>query len=173
MNSDPDEGRNIPPPRGRPVGKNDSTKRYRRTAQEISSDKIRVAQMRLDALREMEEKRIANKKPRTRPSRQSQAVVEESELPRAPKKVVIRGESPPTPVNRKHALYGSWFTRRYWFINKQCLQQNTRCYNKNISARTYSRKCLPIVIGQGRQKIHSCIASQQFGIAEGESAIWP
>ena len=96
---------------------NDSTKRYRRTAQEISDDKIRVAQMRVDALREMEEKRVATRKSRVRPSmpRQSQAtnVVEESEL-RAPKKVVIRDESPPTPrpsANRKQALYDSWFTR--------------------------------------------------------------
>ena len=103
------------PQRGRPQGKPDSTKRYRRTAQDISDDKIRVAQMRLDALREMEEKRIANNKHRSRPSvpRQSQAVVEESELPMAPKKVVIRDESPPTPVSRKQALYDSWFTRRY------------------------------------------------------------
>ena len=115
MNSDSEEDQNVPlPQRGRPSGKNDSAKRYRRTTQEISDDKIRVAQMRLDALREMEEKRIANKKSRTRPSvpRQGQAAVEESELHRAPK-VLIRDESPPPrpPVNRKQALYDSWFTQ--------------------------------------------------------------
>ena len=32
------------PARGRPVGKTDSTKRYRRTAAEISADKIQIAQ---------------------------------------------------------------------------------------------------------------------------------
>ena len=42
--------------RGRPVGKSDSSKRFRRIAQEISDDKIRIAQMRLDALRETEER---------------------------------------------------------------------------------------------------------------------
>ena len=119
MNSDSDEDQNATPPqKGRPQGKVDSTKRYRRTAQEISDDKIRVAQLRLDALREMEEKRIANKKSRSRPSvpRQSQAKVEESELPKAPKKVVIRDESPPTPrpvINKRQALYDSWFVTRY------------------------------------------------------------
>ena len=50
--------------RGRPAGKTDSTKRFRRTAQEISDDKVRIAQMRLDALRESEERKLANKKTR-------------------------------------------------------------------------------------------------------------
>ena len=52
---------NAPPPqikRGRPVGKTDSTQRTRRTAQEISDDKIRIAQMKLDALKETEEKSL-------------------------------------------------------------------------------------------------------------------
>ena len=40
--------------RGRPPGKSDSTQRSRRTAQEISDDKIRIAQMKLDAVREAE-----------------------------------------------------------------------------------------------------------------------
>ena len=51
---------NAPPSeikRGRPVGKTDSTQRTRRTAQEISDDKIRIAQMKLDALREAEERK--------------------------------------------------------------------------------------------------------------------
>ena len=46
----------IPVKRGRPQGKTDSTQRTRRTAQEISDDKIRIAQMKLDALKEAEEK---------------------------------------------------------------------------------------------------------------------
>ena len=77
MNSDSEDDQNVVttetlPQKGRPTGKNDSTKRYRRTAQEISDDKIRVAQMRVDALREMEEKRVANRKTRSRPSRPRQ-----------------------------------------------------------------------------------------------------
>ena len=48
--------------RGKPAGKADQKPRYRRTAQEISDDKIRIAQMRLDALRETEEKRLSSKK---------------------------------------------------------------------------------------------------------------
>ena len=43
-----------PPPqtkRGRPTGKADSTQRTRRTSQEISDDKLRIAQMRLDVFR--------------------------------------------------------------------------------------------------------------------------
>ena len=49
------------PARGRPVGKADSTKRYRRTAAEISADKIQIAQMRLDALKINEEQKLAVK----------------------------------------------------------------------------------------------------------------
>ena len=47
--------------RGRPVGKTDSTQRTRRTAQEISDDKIRIAQMKLDALKDTEERKLAAK----------------------------------------------------------------------------------------------------------------
>ena len=45
----------LPAKRGRPQGKTDSTQRTRRTAQEISDDKIRIAQMKLDALKDAEE----------------------------------------------------------------------------------------------------------------------
>ena len=98
--------------RGRPAGKSDSTKRFRRTAQEISDDKIRIVQMRLDALRETEERKLVNKK--SRPSR-AKAVVEEAAIAKAPKKEVIRDESPPSPKrlplgSRRQALYDSWFT---------------------------------------------------------------
>ena len=54
----------LPVKRGRPQGKGDSTQRTRRTAQEISDDKIRIAHMKLDALKETEEKKLANKKVR-------------------------------------------------------------------------------------------------------------
>ena len=56
--------------RGRPAEKADQKPRYRRTAQEISDDKIRIAQMRLDALRETEEQRLASKKLEGREKRQ-------------------------------------------------------------------------------------------------------
>ena len=45
--------------RGRPVGKVDTSQRYRRTAQEISNDKISVAQMKLDALKDKEALKLA------------------------------------------------------------------------------------------------------------------
>ena len=97
--------------RGRPAGKADSTKRYRRTAQDISDDKLRIAQLRLDALRESEERKLSNKKSRSKPSR-AKAVVEETGIPKAPKKVVFRDESPSPKLpigNRRQALYDSWF----------------------------------------------------------------
>ena len=47
--------------RGRPVGKVDSTKRHRRTAQEISNDKISVASMKLESLKEREALHLLNK----------------------------------------------------------------------------------------------------------------
>ena len=66
--------------RGRPVGKTDSTQRTRRTAQEISDDKIRIAQMKLDALKETEEKSL-QQKTRARPEKskvtQPKAIVQE------------------------------------------------------------------------------------------------
>ena len=96
--------------RGRPVGKTDQKPRYRRTAQEISDDKIKIAQMKLDALREAEETRLANKKTRRAP--RAKAAIQESALPPAPKPVV-REESPQpkrTPIgSRRQALYDSWF----------------------------------------------------------------
>ena len=62
----------IPAPqikRGRPAGKTDSAQRTRRTAQEASDDKIRVAQMKLDALREAEERKLEARKSRPRPEK--------------------------------------------------------------------------------------------------------
>ena len=102
----------IPVKRGRPQGKGDSTQRTRRTAQEISDDKVRVAQMKLDALKETEEKKLANKK--VRAPRAPRATVAESALPKAPKKQeVIRDESPMTPPRARGNItqqrYDSWF----------------------------------------------------------------
>ena len=98
--------------KGRPAGKTESTKRTRRTAQEISDDKIRIVQMRLDALRETEERKLVNKKSHSKPSRAKPAV-EETAIPKAPKKVVMRDESPPSPKlpigQRRQSLYDSWF----------------------------------------------------------------
>ena len=123
--------REVPKFRGRPVGKPDTTQRYRRTAQEISDDKIKVVQMKLDAMKEAEALKMSNKKPR-RPLRDTAASISKrvSEEPLAakrgrdaePKKVSLsssiasmaRGEdsSPSTrrPTQFRHqSLYDSWF----------------------------------------------------------------
>ena len=101
-----------PPPqdvkRGRPVGKTDQKPRYRRTAQEISDDKVKIAQMKLDALKEAEEARLANKKTRRAP--RAKAAIQESALPPAPKPVVREEEPKHNPIgSRRQALYDSWF----------------------------------------------------------------
>ena len=48
--------------KGRPTGRPDSSQRKRRTAQEISNDKVMVAQMKLDNLKEAEANKLANKR---------------------------------------------------------------------------------------------------------------
>ena len=70
--------------RGRPAGKADSTQRTRRTAQEISDDKIRVAQMKLDALREAEERKLEARKTRPRPEKAAKPkpIVQEIAMPK-------------------------------------------------------------------------------------------
>ena len=124
METPPDHEREKP--RGRPVGKPDSTKRYRRTAQEISDDKIKVVQMKLDAMKESEALKLANKKSR----RPNKIVTEESlasGLETTPKKVPLpsqyksrphtsqreREDSSPSPRRttqfRRQSLYDSWF----------------------------------------------------------------
>ena len=100
------------PRRGRPSGQTDAGKRYRRTAAEISEDKIRVAEMRLQALRETEERKLSNKKPRTKRPR---APVEEVPVKeRVRQKEAARDSSPESPPARsfgwsKEELYASWF----------------------------------------------------------------
>ena len=120
-------------PRGRPVGKPDTTQRYRRTAQEISDDKIKVVQMKLDAMKEAEALKMSNKKPR-RPLRDTAASISKrvSEEPLAakrgrdtePMKVSLSSsrvdeDSSPSPsisregrrppAHRRQSLYDSWF----------------------------------------------------------------
>ena len=100
--------------RGRPVGKADQKPRYRRTAEQISNDKIKIAQMKLDALREAEERKLASKKTRGKAPR-AKTAVEETAIPPAPakKKPVVREDSPPPspkhmPIrNGRQALYAS------------------------------------------------------------------
>ena len=98
------------PRRGRPSGQTDATKRYRRTAAEISEDKIRVAEMRLQALREAEERKLANKKPRTK---RPQVRVKEAPV-KVNQKEAARDSSPESPPARsfgrsREELYASWF----------------------------------------------------------------
>ena len=73
-------------PRGRPVGKPDSTKRYRRTAQEISDDKIKIVQMKLDAMKVSEALRMSNRKPR---SKRVSPILREADGDVEPKKVTL------------------------------------------------------------------------------------
>ena len=98
------------PRRGRPRGQADATKRYRRTASEITQDKIRIAEMRLEALREAEDRKLSNKN-RDKAPRASVEEIPVREKPRPPK--TDRDESPPTPKvsigRRREALYDSWF----------------------------------------------------------------
>ena len=116
----------MPPPqikRGRPAGKSDSTQRTRRTAQEISDDKIRIAQMKLDQLREIEEKKMANKKTRARApkTKESTPIVQEIAMPvRVQSKKPRQDSLSPSPkhvtyASKKQALYDSFFnpSRRF------------------------------------------------------------
>ena len=103
-----------PPKRGRPPQSVDKKPRYRRTAQEISDDKIRIAQMKLDAVKDAEEKKLTNKKQENimhvEPSAKKVTVVSESALT---SNKTMREETPSPkrqPVGgRRQALYDSWF----------------------------------------------------------------
>ena len=115
IDDEPSESR-----RGRPAGKSDSTQRSRRTAQEISDDRIRIAQMKLDAVREAEERKLANKKNRRRPQQASKTeprpIVQEVAMTKAQKKPRDDSSSPSpkrvSHASRKQALYDSFFTPR-------------------------------------------------------------
>ena len=113
LQDEPTEPTEQPKKRGRPVGVADQKPRYRRTAEEISADKLRIAQMKLDALRESEERKLANKKPRsTREVQEAPPKVTESTLKVAPKKAIPQREETPSPRpvrSGRQALYDSWF----------------------------------------------------------------
>ena len=109
------------PKRGRPPGKTDSAQRTRRTAQEISNDKIQVAQMKLDALREAEERKLEARKTRPRPRPEKAAkpkpIVQEIAMPKNKPREDSLSPSPKrvTYASKKEALYDSFFKqqRRY------------------------------------------------------------
>ena len=107
----------MPPPqikRGRPTGKSDSTQRTRRTAQEISDDKIRIAQMKLDALKESEEKKLSNKRTRARVPKQT-PIVQEIAMPVRQSKPRQDSSSPSpkhTYTSKKQALYDSFLNHQ-------------------------------------------------------------
>ena len=92
--------------KGRPTGRSDATQRKRRTAQEISDDKIRVATMKLDALKETEANKLANKKQRAPP-----APKRTPKPTRVPQPDSDSDEPPglPDPRTSRQALYDSWF----------------------------------------------------------------
>ena len=98
-----------PKKRGRPLGKADQKPRYRRTAEHISADKLAVAQMKLDALRESEEKKLATKKTRTKKPSVSETTLQPAAKPA--KREAPREETPPPELvgTRRQALYDSGF----------------------------------------------------------------
>ena len=112
-----------PAKRGRPAGRADGKPRYRRTAQQISEDKIRIAEMKLQAVRDAEARKAerkvqqqAERKAERKATRDSKpAAVSErplkSALKPAPKQAPpTREETPsPPPRSRRSALFDSWF----------------------------------------------------------------
>ena len=111
----------VPPAkRGRPAGRADEKPRYRRTAAQISEDKIRIAEMKLQAVRDAEvakaERKVqkqAERKAEQKLTRSSKpAAVSEKPLKPALKRAppTREEESPsPPPRSRRAALYDSWF----------------------------------------------------------------
>ena len=109
-----------PAKRGRPAGRADGKPRYRRTAQQISEDKIRIAEMKLQAVRDAEARKAerkvqtqAERKDERKATRESKpAAVSERPLKPALKRAPpAREEEPPSPPprSRRAALYDSWF----------------------------------------------------------------
>ena len=110
-----------PKKRGRPPGSADQKPRYRRTAEQISADKLAIAQMKLDALRESEERKLTNKKtrvktsPAEKPPAEKPPKVTKKTKPPSPKRSQPRPQSdssddksPPKRFGRQ-SLYDSWF----------------------------------------------------------------
>ena len=97
--------------KGRPVGRPDSTQRKRRTAQEISDDKIRIAQMKLDTLREIEQNKLANKKKRAPPAQVRNQTPKPKTMPVHDESDSDSGDPPglPDPRTSRQLLYDSWF----------------------------------------------------------------
>ena len=109
-----------PAKRGRPAGRADGKPRYRRTAQQISEDKIRIAEMKLQAVRDAEARKAerkvqqqAERKDEQKATRNSKPVAVsgkplEPALKRAPPTREEETPSPP-PRSRRAVLYDSWF----------------------------------------------------------------
>ena len=96
--------------KGRPTGRPDSTQRTRRTAQQISNDKIVIAQMKLETLKEIEASKLATKRTRAPPA--------QPRVP-TPKPVPTNLDDSgsdsdgapglPNPKTSRQRLYDSWF----------------------------------------------------------------
>ena len=99
--------------KGRPTGRPDSTQRKRRTAQEISDDKIRVAQLKLDTLKEIEANKLANKKKRAPPAQVCKPTPKPKPVPTPESDSDSDGGAPglPDPRTSRQALYDSWFAK--------------------------------------------------------------
>ena len=100
--------------KGRPMGRPDSTQRKRRTAQEISDDKIKVATMKLEPLKEIERDKLANKKKRAPPAQVRKAATNPYHKSRAEAGSDSDSDGPPglpDPRTSRMALYDSWFKK--------------------------------------------------------------
>ena len=109
-----------PAKRGRPAGRADGKPRYRRTAQQISEDKIRIAEMKLQAVRDAEARK-AERKVQQQAERKAEQKATRNSKPAAvserPLKPALKREPPtreeespsPPPRSRRAALYDSWF----------------------------------------------------------------
>ena len=98
--------------KGRPVGRPDSTQRKRRTAQEISDDKIKVATLKLETLKEIEANKLANKKKRAPPAHVRKPTPKPSgSAPPPESDSDSDGGAPglPDPRTSRQVLYDSWF----------------------------------------------------------------
>ena len=100
--------------KGRPVGRPDSTQRKRRTAQEISNDKIKVAELKLETLKEIERDTLANKKKRAPPAQVRKAATNPYPKSRTEPESDSDSDGPPglpDPRTSRLKLYDSWFKK--------------------------------------------------------------
>ena len=120
-------------------------------------------------LRGTEERKLASKKYRARPSmpRQAKIVVEESEVPKVPRSSGPRRVTANAKASKQETIFVRLMFRQMILRNKKNVCDRIRIAAENITVGSYSKKCLPIVIAQGRQE--TLLASLRSGL---ESRTW-